>query len=1118
MQGNSPKENSSADQTQLNTTNLNIAGKLGQLAMRTNLTPIISILIFLVGLLALSITPREENPQIDVPAANVIVQMRGASPEEVQNLIVRPLEMVLREMTGVDHTFGTAMDSMGVVTVMFEVGEDKEASLVKLYDRVMHNLDRIPSGASQPLVKPMDVDDVPVSVITLSSPEMDGLSLKRLAERVREQLAPLEGVSVADIIGGRDHEIRIQIDAARMAAYGITLDQLHQVLVGANAGGPVGTLVGNNQVTKVWLDGYLKNAQEVGTLIVGQWQHKAIYLRDIATIVDGPAEVEQLHRIGFGPAAEHVSAGQDPETPAVSIALAKKRGTNAVFVTQGIEEKLNELKGDFIPDNVRVDITRDSGERANAAVNLLVEHLGIAIATVILILLLFLGWREASIVTMNIPLILFVVLAIGLLADQTINRITLFSLILALGLLVDDAIVVIENIHRHLHKGVQRMSDKAQLIIQATNETGKPTIVATIAVILAFIPMAFVTGMMGPYMAPIPFNTPLAMAASLIIAYAFTPWIAQRWLPCKMPSPTLEEKDSDPTDWVHKTYLRLARPLIENSAKRRVFWLVIAGLFVAAMLQPGWQFLRPSGINGPLTPGTVELKMLPKGNQNTFNITIDLPEGSTLEDTDRVARDIGDLLRQHEMVKDYETFVGRGGPIDFNGMLRGAALFREAPHLGEIRVNLLDKHERSVRSAEIVLQLREMLKPVFDAYPDASIKLVEDPPGPPVRATLLAEIYGPDYEKQREVAAKVRGVFSQTYDVVDIDDSVGADQVQLNIRVDKEKAARLGVATQQVETALRDFLQGYNFGAVHVASERHSVHLHVQLPRALRAHTEDLDRIYVSTTHGPIPLSAIATVEETIAAKPIFSKDGHSVTYVSAEPKQGSQVYSLLDMDGKLDGSELLPGVTLKTGGMRFTDTTPESTFGYHMLWDGEMRLTLDVFRDLGAAFIVAIVLIYLLMVAYYGEFILPVLVMAPTALTMIGIFPGHWITGQPFTATSMIGMIALAGIVVRNSTLLIDFILDYRKQGHDVKAAVLEAGAVRARPILLTALAVIAGTSIMITDPVFGGLGVSMAFGTLAATILTLFVTPLMYYLWQRNISETDDNCPVESTENQEK
>jgi len=1077
---------------------LNIAGKLGKFAMQSNITPILSLLIFLIGALALMVTPREENPQIDVPAANVIVNMQGSSPEEVQNLIVRPLEMVLREMTGVEHTYGTAMDSRGVVTVMFTVGENKEASLVKLYDRIMHNLDRLPAGASQPLIKPMDVDDVPVSVITLSSQSMDSLALKRLAERVRDQLAPLHGVSVADIVGGQDHDIRIQIDPEKMAAYGIALDVLHHTLEAANRGGPVGNLVGNNQVVKIWLDGYLKTAQEVGKLVVGSWQGKVIYLRDIASVVDGTADIKQMHRIAFGAGSKQTIKGE-PETPAVSIALSKKRGTNAVVVTQGIADKLAELQGDFIPDNVHVSITRDSGKRADDAVNMLVEHLGIAIATVIIILLLFLGWREAAIVTMNIPIILCVVLAIGFFADQTINRITLFALILALGLLVDDAIVVIENIHRHLHKGVHSLSDKAALIIRATNETGKPTIIATIAVILAFIPMAFVTGMMGPYMAPIPFNAPIAMAASLLIAYAFTPWIAQRFLPCKISQPTMEEKDQQSNDWVHRLYMSIARPLVESQTKRRMFAFVVFALFVAAMLEPGWQFMRPAGINGPLTPGAVELKMLPKGNQNTFNITLDLPEGSTLEETDALARSIGDVLRQHPQIKDYESFIGRGGPIDFNGILRGAALFREAPHLAEIRVNLVNKHERSESSSDIVLDLRSMLAPVLAAYPKASVKLVEDPPGPPVRATLLAEIYGPDYNKQRDIASAVHDLFSKTYDVVDVDDSIGADQVQYDIHIDKEKAARLGVATAQVELALRDFLQGYDFGAVHVQNERHQVHLHVQLARELRAHAEDLSRIYVQAKHGMVALSAIATVERTIAAKPIFTKDGHAVTYVSGEPKQGSQVYSLLEMDKNLDGHEVIPGVHLKTGGMHFGATAPENTFGYHMLWDGEMRLTLDVFRDLGAAFIVGLMLIYLLMVAYYGQFTLPMLVMAPTALTMIGIFPGHWITGQPFTATSMIGMIALAGIVVRNSTLLIDFILDYQQRGYDVKTAVLEAGAVRARPILLTALAVIAGTSIMISDPVFGGLGVSMVFGTISATILTLFITPLMYYLWQR-------------------
>ncbi len=1084
-----------------NDTQLNIAGRLGAAAINTSMTPVICLLIFLLGLMALFITPREENPHIDVPAANVLVRMQGASPAEVRNLVVKPLEMVLREMPGIDHTYGMAQDSMGVVTVMFKVGADKEASLVKLYDRIMHNLDRIPPGAAQPLVKPMDVDDVPVSVITLSSPEMDGLALKRLAERVREQLAPLPDVSVADIIGGRNHEITIALNPARLAAYRITLGQLHRELAGANAGGPEGDLVGDNKVRRVWLDGYLKNADEVGRLIVGAWHDKSVYLRDIADIKDGPAEISTYHRIGFGPAGHlhtHIDDA-DTEMPAVSIALAKKRGSNAVFVTQRIEEKLDTLKGDLIPDNVNVTITRDSGARADDAVNLLIEHLGVAIVSVVIILLIFLGWREAAIVTLNIPLILFIVLAIGLLAGQTINRITLFALILALGLLVDDAIVVIENIHRHLHAGAASLRDKAKVIITATNETGKPTIIATIAVILAFLPMHFVTGMMGPYMGPIPFNVPVAMATSLVIAYMFTPWIAQRWIRCEKAAIQLEHETRQPKDWIHRTYMKLATPLLEGTKYRRMLWLIVTLLFAFAMWEPAWQFIRPSGINGPLTPGTVELKMLPKGNKNTFNITIDMPEGTPLEATDAVAREVAAVVRRHPMVTDYEAFVGQAGPIDFNGMLRGAVL-RKGPQLAEIRVNLARKEERHIQSDAIVQALRAWLRPVRKRHPEANIKLVEDPPGPPVRATLLAEIYGPDDGVRNALAKKVRGVFEHTYDVVDVDDSVGDAQEELRLTINREKAARLGVATGQVARALHDFLAGFNIGVVHVATEYHPVNIRVRMPQAMRVHASDLDRIYVTGKRRPVPLSAIAHWRKTTVAPPMFTKDGHNVSYVSGEPKLGSQVYSLLDMDKRMDGRELLPGVPVKTGGMHFTRTQPDGTFGYRLLWDGEMRLTLDVFRDLGAAFIIALLLIYFLMVAYYGAFLLPVLVMAPVPLTMIGIFPGHWLTGQPFTATSMIGMIALAGVMVRNSVLLIDFTRDYRRRGHALKEAVLEAGAIRARPILLTALAVIAGTSIMISDPVFGGLGVSMAFGTLAATTLTLFIIPMLYYLWQRN------------------
>jgi len=1068
------------------------------MAMNSYLTPIVAVLIFLVGLAALLITPREENPQIDVPAANVFVAMPGASPEQILNLVVRPLERVLMEMPGVDHTYGTAMDGQGMVTVQFEVGEDKQNSLVKLYDRLMHNLDRIPPGASEPLVKPLDVDDVPIVAITFSGNNYTDLELKRVADRVMEQLTPLPGVSVAEIIGGRDRVITVNVDPARLVAYGLAFDQLHTALADANVQLRVGDAIDDNKVKPVRLAGALRTADEVAKIVIATRNERPIYLEDVAGIVDGPGEIEHVHRIGFGRAhGDHVLHGES-ERIAVTLALAKKRGTNAVVVAQRIIDKLETLKGDFIPDDIRVTVSRNSGKEANAAVNYLIEHLGIAIVSVIIILMIFLGWREASIVTMNIPLILFVVLAIGFIADQTINRITLFALILSLGLLVDDAIVVIENIHRHLHKGVNTLADKAKVIIRATNETGRPTIIATFAVILAFIPMAFVTGMMGPYMGPIPFNAPVAMLASLIIAYMFTPWIAQRWLPCRISAKTLEKKDQSPKDWLRTLYIRFATPLIDKASIRRVFFIIVALLFIAALWQPAWQFFRPAGINGPLTPGAVELKMLPKANNNTFNITIDMPEGTPLEITDAVSRDIGQVLQQHPMVLDYESYVGIAGPVDFNGMLKGA-LIKRGPHIAEIRVNLMDKQQRHLKSEEIVLNLRRQLRAVYDQYPQANIKLVEDPPGPPVRATLLAEIYGPDYATLRGLAGDVRDEFRHTWDIVDIDDSVGDDQIEYRVKIDKEKAAASGITTIDVVEVLRDYVSGFDIGALYVPEERNPVMIKIHVPRQFRIAPRDLDRIFVANEQGKqIPVAIFASIEEVTVEKPVYTKDGFPVVYVTGEPEAGSQVYPLLALDARLDRQSLSYG-TLATGGMRFTRTTPDPTFDYQLLWDGEMRLTLDVFRDLGAAFIVALVLIYLLLVAYYGGFILPLIVMGSIPLTMIGIFPGHWITQQPFTATSMIGMIALAGIVVRNSLLLIDFMLDFRAGGAGLRDAVLEAGAVRIRPILLTALAVIAGTSIMITDPVFGGLGVAMAFGTLASTLLTLFIIPLIFFLWQR-------------------
>jgi multidrug efflux pump subunit AcrB len=716
----------------------------------------------------------------------------------------------------------------------------------------------------------------------------------------------------------------------------------------------------------------------------------------------------------------------------------------------------------------------------------------------------FLGWREAGIVTMTIPLILFIVLAVGFLFGQTINRITLFALILALGLLVDDSIVVIENIHRHLHHGKVKMEEFGKTLVTATNEIGNPTNVATVAVMMAFIPMAFVTGMMGPFMRPIPINVPVAMLASLFIAYSVVPWAARRALQGKalkalQDAPTLEDKDHEPNDPLRRAYLAVVKPLIASAGLRNAFFLVVIGLLVGAMVMPAWHFFRPSGMNGPLSPLGVELKMLPNDNTNTMLLQVDMPAGAALAATDRVAREVGMVLAQHPHVADFQTFLGIPAPLDFAALVRGD-MIKRGSNLAQIRVNLIDKHHRSDASHDIANQFDDLLQPVRARHPQAKIKIYETPPGPPVPSQILAQLYGPDYDRLRVAAEEISGAFGQIYGLTNVDNSVTADLEGFRVRVDAEKAMLAGVAPGQVAELLRNFVNGFAIGTLHVADAREPIDIQVRLPRAQRTAPETLLSLRVRNPQGAqIPLSEIASVERVIQAKPLYSRDLHPTVMVGGEMLKSSPVYAVLALDQMLDEQPLKNGVKFTTGNLGFTEAQPKDVVDYTLLWGGEMRLTLDVFRDLGSAFIIALVLIYLLLTAYYKSFMLPLIVMGAIPLTLIGVFPGHWAMSQAFTATSMIGAIALAGVVVRNSLLLIDFILDYRKQGYDLEEAVMEAGAVRFRPILLTALAIIAGSAIMITDPVFGGLAVSLIFGTFASTALTLVVIPLLYMLWQR-------------------
>jgi len=1078
---------------------MNIAGRLAKTFLSSKITAMIMLAITLVGLVAIAVTPREYNPQIVVPAANIIVAKPGATADEVENTIVKPLEAIMNAQAGVKHTFGYAVNDYGVVTVQFDVGQDQEKSLVKLYNQLMQNMDRMPSGAMQPMVKPINVDDVPIMTLTLASSKQSDHELRYVGLHVLEQLRNIPGVSFTEIVGGRPRAINIFIDAQKLAAAGLALDQVDRMLNATNISMPAGELVDNNKNTPLRFNGFLKSAHEVGDIVLGAPRGRPVFLKDVAQIEDGPAETEASSHFAFGPAAHNPAF--DGAAPAVTIAIAKKAGTNAVVVANAVLAKLETLKREAIPEGVSVVVTRDDGAKANDAVNTLVEHLGIAIASVVVVLLFFLGWREAAIVTLTVPLILFVVLTVGLVAGQTMNRITLFALILSLGLLVDAAIVVVENIHRHLHHG--GAADFKGALVRATNEIGNPTNVATIAVILAFIPMAFVTGMMGPFMQPIPFNVPVAMVASLLIAYMVVPWAAYRMLKGKAlaaleKAPTLEEQDAQPRDILHRAYVNVITPLL-NGRKRRGWLFGIVGVMLAlAMLQPVWQFIRPSGMNGPLSPLGVELKMLPNDNTNTFLLEVDTPAGTALARTDEVARSVGDVLAHTEHVVNYQTFLGVAATVDFAALVRGD-LLKRGTNLAQIRVNLVDKHARSASSHEIVTALNEALQAVRKRFPESQIKLYETPPGPPVQAQILAELYGPDYDQLRAAAAIVKEDFNSIYGIINADDSVTATVESYEIHVDAEKAALAGIAPAQVAKLIHDYVSGFSLGSLHIEDAREPINLTVRLPRAERQSPGQILSLAVVNAMGQqVPLSSIATLRRVPAAKPIYDRDQHQVVMVGAELLRSSPVYAVLALDTMLDG-KTLAGEHFTTGNLGFNDAQPKDLSKYQLLWGGEMRLTLDVFRDLGSAFIVALVLIYLVLVGYYKSFVIPMIVMGAIPLTLVGVFPGHMIMNQAFTATSMIGVIALAGIVVRNSLLLIDFIIEHEARGRSVKEAVIEAGAIRFRPILLTALAIILGSAIMVTDPVFGGLAVSLIFGTFASTALTLLVIPLLYFIWRQ-------------------
>ncbi len=1090
----------------------NLAGRLARAFIESKLTIVLIVGIVVVGVLAVLLTPREENPQILVAAAQVSVTVPGASAKEVEELVVTPLEGILSEMTGVDHTNATALNSVGIVTVQFKVGQSKELSLVKLYNSVLSNLGRLPADAGIPQIKAVDVDDVAVVVITLASPSYDDYALKRLADRMAERLHSLDNVSVVTVRGGHDREIRIEIDPDQLQAFGLTIGQVAAAFDSSNLSVPLQETVRKNAAEAIKLRGFFTSADDVRDQIIGVHEGRPVYVRDVAVVKDGPpTEIDRLSRFSFGPADKRFQNLGLTEMPAVSIAVAKKKGSNAVVVTNSVISRIESMKVEFVPQDVQVVVTRNDGQKANAAVNELLEHLSLAAITVGLILMVFLGWREALIVSLTIPLVLFVTLAADLLDGVTINRVTLYGLILSLGLLVDAGIVVIENIHRH-YKLANRLS-KLEATIAATNEIGNATNLATFSVMLVFLSMLLLlTGMPGQYFYPIAFSVPVVMVASIVVAYIVTPWATNRWISRhKEPSGGEKEKPPPRPDLLRRIYLPLIRPLQEKPKARRRLVLFILVLMTCSILQGVWQFIRPSGVGGPQSFLGVNLGFLPKDNENTFNVVIGMPETSPVEQTDRLAREIGQLLAQDKNVLNYQTWIGEAGVADFNALQKGTA-DSQGSYVGEIRVNLIDKHQRSASSIDIVRELRPKINEIRNRYPGAKVSLVEDAPGPPMQATVLAEIHGPDLDGLRTLSAQVFHAFAGTYDTVDLSESEPVDVVEHEIVPDKEKAALSNVSVAQIAQTLRLIYGGTVVSRAHPADEVNPVDVRAFVPRSHEVDPTRLDRIYVDNAQGQkVPLSELVTVVQGQTDRPILHKDDERVTFVGAELGSAVPLYAVLDLNHRLDGMMAPDGRPMRTGNLTLIPQAPNVINGYELLWGGEMRLTLDSYRDLIMALGGALAVVFLMLVSYYRSFVIPMIAMASVPLGIIGIFPGHWIMDTDFSAASMVGIIALSGAVIRNSLLIIDFIQDNLRQGMPLEEATREAGAVRLRPILLTTLAVVLGSAFMVTDPVFGGLAISLIFGTVVSTALTVFVVPTLYYVYV--IHQKEHQSVVSST-----
>jgi multidrug efflux pump subunit AcrB len=1044
-----------------------LAGRVAAAFIESPLTPLLLIAFFLVGGLGMLVTPREEDPQISVPMVDILVAYPGASANEVANLISEPLDRLMSEISGVRHVYSVSHDGMAMVTVRFEVGEQMEPSLVKLYDKLQSHMDLIPKGVLPPLVKPKSIDDVPILTVTLSSDKLSLVELRKLGLDVEQRFKALPDTGQSFVVGGSREQVRIEVDPSKIAAYGLTLSQIAQAIDAANQHVPAGDVVDGNRWYDVYAGAFLRNAAEISNLVVAVDKDRPVFLRDIASVSQGPSEPKSIVENTV-----RVAGGGFVSAPAVTVAVAKKHGANGVAVADALLEELQAMRGTLIPGDVTVTVSRNYGATAHDKVSHLILKLFIVSALVTVLAFATMGWRPAVIVLFTIPAVLLMSLAVAYVLRFTINRVSMFALVFAIGILVDDAIVVVENIYRRW-LAAERTDD--ELTADAVDEVGNPTILATFTVVAALLPMGFVSGMMGPYMLPIPVLSSAAMVFSLFAAFVFVPWLAARVKPKMSQLKRSAEAEHRQAAAIGRVYGAIINPIMRSRP------LGFLTLFAIVAMMLGAVALFPLEM--------VAFKMLPYDNKSEMQVVIDMPEGTDLFATANLAHRLGDALKTVPEVTAFQTYVDASSPFNFNGLVRHYFM-RQSPWQADIAVQLKDKSERERSSHDVALAVRAMLTPIAAAS-RARLTVAEAPPGPPVLAPVVAEVYGPTPQSRREVARHILNVLEHAPDVADVNTYMEAPHERIEFSVDRLRAKMFGVSVEDIDRELRMATGGFEVGALESKHNLEQAVIVLQAPLAKRVNLGNLLVLPVRAQSGAVvPLSELGHFGPQAVGEPIFRKDLRPVEYVTADVvgKLGAPLYGMLAVDSALK-SYVTPDHRIVHGNY-FARPARADVSGFK--WDGEWQVTYVTFRDMGLAFGAALVLIYVLVVAEFRSFLLPLVVMAPIPLTMIGIVPGHWLLGADFTATSMIGFIALAGIIVRNSILLVEFARVQVGCGMEVRDAIVLAGRVRLRPILITALALVIGSMVLLSDPIFQGMAVSLLFGSLVATFLTLVVIPL--------------------------